>query len=60
LLYRKTGANDAAIASLNRALECDPTMVEAHRNLAELFDLIGRKRDSIKHLSAIHRLIKGD
>ena len=60
LLYRKMNENDAAIASLNRALECDPTMVEAHRNLAELFDLIGRKRDSIKHLSAIHRLIKGD
>jgi hypothetical protein len=35
-------------------------MVEAHRNLAELFDQVGRKRDSIKHLSAIHRLIKGD
>ena len=52
--------NEAAISSLNRAIECDPTMVEAHRNLAELFDQVGRKRDSIKHLSAIHRLIKGD
>jgi len=61
LLYRKMGGHDAAaIASFNRALECDPTMVEAHRNLAELFDVIGRKRESIKHLSAIHRLIKGD
>jgi tetratricopeptide (TPR) repeat protein len=60
LLYRKTGENDAAIRSLNRAIECDPTMVEAHRNLAEVFDSMGRKRDAIKHLSAIHRLIKGD
>jgi hypothetical protein len=35
-------------------------MVEAHRNLAEVFDQMGRKRDAIKHMSAIHRLIKGD
>jgi tetratricopeptide (TPR) repeat protein len=60
LLYRRTAANDAAIRSLNRAIECDPTMVEAHRNLAEVFDQMGRKRDAIKHMSAIHRLIKGD
>jgi len=60
LLYRKLADYEAAISSLNRALECDPTMVEAHRTLAELFDAMGRKRDSIKHLSAIHRLIKGD
>jgi tetratricopeptide (TPR) repeat protein len=60
LLYRKTGENDAAIRSLNRALECDPTMVEAHRNLADVFSQVGRKRDAIKHLSAIHRLIKGE
>ncbi len=60
LLYRKEAELDNAIGSLNRALECDPTMLEAHRNLAELFDQTGRKRDAIKHLSAIHRLIKGE
>jgi tetratricopeptide (TPR) repeat protein len=60
LLYRKQNEIDNAIRSLSRAIECDPTLVDAHRNLAELFDQAGRKRDAIKHLSAIHRLIKGD
>src|SRR5690348_8996083 len=60
LLYRKQNETDSAIRSLNRAIECDPALVEAHRTLAELFDQAGRKRDAIKHLSAIHRLIKGD
>lgn len=60
LAYRKLGEADNALASLERALECDPTMVEAHRILAESYESAGRKRDALKHLSAIHRLIKGD
>ena len=36
LLYRKTEENQHALLSFLRAIECDPTMVEAHRNLAEL------------------------
>ena len=49
-----------ALRSFLRAVDCDPTNVEAHRNVAELFESQGRKRDAQKHLSAIHRLIKGD
>ena len=60
LLYRKKEENQHALLSFLRALECDPTQVEAHRNLAELYDLMGRKREANRHLSAIHRLIKGD
>lgn len=60
LLYRKQNENENALRSLNRALECDPTMVEAHRSLAEIYEQMGRKREAIKHLGAIHRLIKGD
>ena len=60
LLYRRQGETDNAVRSLNRALECDPTLVDAHRNLAEVYEQAGRKRDAVKHLSAIHRLLKGE
>ncbi len=60
LLYRKRGEPDHAIRSFHRAIECDPTLVDAHRNLADLYTEAGRKRDAQKHLTAIHRLIRGD
>jgi hypothetical protein len=43
-----------------RTLECDPANVEAHRNAAEMYETMGRKHDSQRHLSAIRRLTKGD
>ncbi len=46
LLYRKKDEHQHAMRSLQRALECDPANVEAHRNPAEMFDAMGRKRDS--------------
>jgi tetratricopeptide (TPR) repeat protein len=60
LLYRKRDENQQALMSFLRCIECDPANVEAHRNAAELYDLAGRKREAQRHLSAIHRLIKGD
>jgi DNA-binding transcriptional MerR regulator len=60
LLYRRRGEQHLALMSLIRALECDPTAVEVHRNLAEIYDAMGRKREAQKHLSALHRLIKGE
>jgi tetratricopeptide (TPR) repeat protein len=60
VLYRKKEETQHALHSFLRAVDCDPTNVEAHRNVAELFEAQGRKRDAQKHLSAIHRLIKGD
>ena len=45
-----------ALHSFLRAVECDPLSLEAHRNLAEIYDRAGRKRDAMRHLSAIHRL----
>ena len=60
LLYRKKDEHQNALRSFLRTLECDPTHVEAHRNAAEMYEALGRKRDSQRHLSAIHRLIKGD
>ncbi|HXW84798.1 MAG TPA: MerR family transcriptional regulator [Candidatus Binataceae bacterium] len=59
-LYRRRGDDRQALRSFLLAIDCDPTSVEAHRNAAELFDAIGRRRDAQRHLSAIHRLIKGD
>ena len=60
LLYRKKDEHQNALRGFLRTLECDPTHVEAHRNAAEMYEALGRKRDSQRHLSAIHRLIKGD
>ena len=60
LLYRKKDEHQNALRSFLRTLECDPANVEAHRNAAEVYETMGRKRDSQRHLSAIHRLIKGD
>ncbi len=60
LLYRKKDELQNALRSFLRTLECDPAHVEAHRNAAEVYEAMGRKRDSQRHLSAIHRLIKGD
>ena len=59
-LYRRRSDDRQALRSFLLAIDCDPTSVEAHRNAAELFDAIGRRRDAQRHLSAIHRLIKGD
>ena len=60
LLYRKKEEHQHALRSFIRAVECDPSNVEAHRNAAETYDAMGRKREASKHMSAIHRLIKGD
>jgi tetratricopeptide (TPR) repeat protein len=56
LLYRRREEYENAVQSFNRAVECDPLAVEAHRNLAELYERIGRKRDALRHLSTLHRL----
>jgi tetratricopeptide (TPR) repeat protein len=55
-LYRLREETENALQSFERAVECDPLSIEAHRNLAELYDRAGRKRDALRHLSAIHRL----
>lgn len=56
LLYRKRDENENALGSFQRAVEYAPDLIEAHRNLAELYEQAGRKRDALRHLSAIHRL----
>jgi tetratricopeptide (TPR) repeat protein len=59
-LYRKRGEPESAVNSLRRATECDPSSIEAHRNLAELYEQLGRRRDALRHLSAAHRLSRGE
>jgi DNA-binding transcriptional MerR regulator len=56
LLYRRREEYELAVRSLQRATECDPSSVAAHRNLADLYEQLGRKRDALRHLSALHRL----
>ncbi|HEX4209126.1 MAG TPA: tetratricopeptide repeat protein [Candidatus Binataceae bacterium] len=56
LLYRHTGDLDNAIESLLRATACDPLSIAAHRNLADIYEETGRRREALRHLSAINRL----
>ena len=56
LLYRKRNENENAVRSFLCAVECDPMSVEAHRNLAELYEKLGHKREAMRHLSTLHRL----
>ena len=59
-LHRRRGETDNAIKGFLHALECDSASLDAHRNLAELFEKMGRKREALRHLSAVHRLSGGD
>jgi tetratricopeptide (TPR) repeat protein len=56
LLHRKRDEAENAMQSFVRAIECDPMLVEAHRNLAELYEQVGRRREALRHLSTVHRL----
>jgi tetratricopeptide (TPR) repeat protein len=56
VIYRKRGDLNLALQSFERAIECDSHAVEAHRNLADLYESLGRKRDALRHLSALHQL----
>jgi DNA-binding transcriptional MerR regulator len=58
LLYRRREDTQSAIASFLRAIECDPLSLAAHRNLAELYESMGRKRESLRHLGMVHRLTR--
>jgi len=60
LAYRKSDADDNALQSFRRAVECDPLSVLAHRNLAELYEKMGSKCDALRHLSIVHRLNRND
>jgi hypothetical protein len=60
MLYRRKEEHQHALRSFLRSIECDASNVEAHRNAAEMYEVMGRRRDSQRHLSAIHRLIKRD
>jgi tetratricopeptide (TPR) repeat protein len=51
---------EQSIKSFVRTLKIDPDNLEAHRNLAELYEEIGRKREALRHLSAIHRLTRSE
>jgi tetratricopeptide (TPR) repeat protein len=60
LLYRQRSEMQNALGSFLRAVECDPLSLAAHRNLAELYEAMGRKRDALRHLSAVHRLTRNE
>jgi DNA-binding transcriptional MerR regulator len=58
LLYRRRDELQKALGSFLRASECDPLSLAAHRNLAELYESMGRKREALRHLGMVHRLTR--
>ena len=51
-------AHHGSLGSFVRASECDPLSLAAHRNLAELYESMGRKREALRHLGMVHRLTR--
>ena len=47
---------EEAAASYERSLELDPTLADAHFNLAQLHDQAGDERGALRHYSAYRRL----
>jgi len=60
VIYRLCDRPEQSIKSFGRVLKLDPDNLDAHRNLAELYEERGRKREALRHLSAIHRLTRSD
>ncbi len=58
-LYRRREDFDNALQCFERAAQCDPLSIDAHRNLAELYERAGRRRDAERHLVTLDRLCRG-
>ncbi|WP_341679348.1 tetratricopeptide repeat protein [Niveibacterium sp. SC-1] len=50
------GAPAAALAEYEAALAIDPTLADAHFNLARILEQLGNHRSAVRHLSAYRRL----
>jgi Tfp pilus assembly protein PilF len=46
----------AAVLAYQEALKHSPNFLEAHCNLAQLYEKLGRKRDAFRHYAAANRL----
>jgi Tfp pilus assembly protein PilF len=46
----------AAVLAYQEALKHSPDFLEAHCNLAQLYEKLGRKRDAFRHYAAANRL----
>ena len=46
-----------AIASYEKSLALDPTLADAHYNLALLYEKEGKGREAIRHMSQYRRLV---
>ncbi len=58
-LYRRREDVENALQCFERAAQCDPLSIEAHRNLAELYESAGRRRDAERHLVTLDHLCRG-
>jgi Tfp pilus assembly protein PilF len=46
----------AANAAYEATLRADPTFRDAHGNVAQLYEQLGRRRDALRHYAAATRL----
>ena len=58
ILHRESGARDAEMADLRRALEIDPTLVEANLALAPVLADIGETTSAASHLEIALKSLK--
>jgi len=59
VLLEDLGREAQAVVTYREALEADPTLADAHFNLARLFERADRPRDALRHLLAYRRLTAG-
>jgi tetratricopeptide (TPR) repeat protein len=45
-----------ALACYERSVKADPTLADAHYNLALLYERTGRKQEAVRHLAIFRRL----
>ena len=58
LLYLQRDRAEDALKRFLRVVEIDPKSIDAHRQVAEIYESLGRKREAVRHLSAVHRLTR--
>jgi len=58
VVSQDAGREAEAVELYRRALELDPTLAEAHYNLATIFDQTGDSRAAIRHINEYRKLTR--
>jgi len=58
VLLEDMGQKDAAVEAYCAALEADPTLADAHYNLALLYESVKKPKEAIRHMAQYRRLAR--